>query len=810
MADLMGYNVDPEPVDISTDEPIPEPGMMVGAEGYSKQEQQNPYGPNFEMLPKELQDALRDLVTKFDSEEQTPRRAAIKASKKAREYWKGMQKIYWDDTEGRWSLPQEYLRMYGDVDEEQMPGSDFVVNIFQAFGLSFAAALSQALPTTKWQPQSAKQREDVATANVANDIADLIHHNNDVKQLQKDLAYYFWCDGMVGGYMRYVSDASRWGTHQEPVMQQTMQKMGEDAYSCPNCGGQTPVPDFLGMCSQCGQELGPENLMQSPELPVPTVKEILEVANGQEELTIVGRLELKTPSWAKVQWQFPLLVYETEQHKSKLKATYPHVRDKIGKGITVSSEDTYERTSRLNLTGTQTGGSSNDANNNLITFKRVWLRPWAFYSLEDPDKTSKLLEVFPTGCYCAFAGDVYCEARNETMDDSWRVTQALPGDGQNCPAVGEILLDINDLVNNFINQMSDIYEWGVPLTFMDSRLMDREALKSQTVQAGSVYFLNGKQGLTVNEGVKLTPQAQVPPDMLALLREFVGPLAQFLVGIFPALFGGDTGANDTFRGIALQRDQAMGRIGLIWSCVKRFWSDMDRLGVDCFRKNRFDDVEVPLEGKGGVWESQFIRQADLKGNINAYPDTNEAYPAMWAQQRGIFMDLLNVKDPLVQAFLSLPGNMEKGRNLIGLWDFEIPDEEIRTKQYREIDMMLQMAPTVQPPPMMADPMAPMAQPMVQSSIPVDKDTENHLVEASVCFDWMNSKEGQQVKQENRQGWDNVRAHYMEHLTFQMQQMQQQIMAQAAAAAPPGGDGKSSDTGPGPSKPANSESGNLIM
>ncbi len=40
-----------------------------------------------------------------------------------------------------------------------------------------------------------------------------------------------------------------------------------------------------------------------------------------------------------------------------------------------------------------------DALFNLITFSRTWIRPWAFYSIEDKSVRDALLALFPDGCY---------------------------------------------------------------------------------------------------------------------------------------------------------------------------------------------------------------------------------------------------------------------------------------------------------------------------------------------------------------------------------------------------------------------------
>ncbi len=105
-------------------------------------------------------------------------------------------------------------------------------------------------------------------------------------------------------------------------------------------------------------------------------------------------------------------------------------------------------------------------------------------------------------------------------------------------------------------------------------------------------------------------------------------------------------------------------------------------------------MEVTLLGAGAAFESKWIRLADLKGNLFSYPETDEQYPTLWSQQRAVLMQLLANPDPQIQAVLAHPENMALIKRLIGLEEFVIPDEESRTKQYREIAQMVGEAPVV--------------------------------------------------------------------------------------------------------------------
>ena len=368
---------------------------------------------------------------------------------------------------------------------------------------------------------------------------------------------------------------------------------------------------------------------------MPAAETRLRVPNGQEVITIVGGLELKTPPWAGEMHEYPYLQWNMEVHQARLRAAYPHAADKIGSPVATGMQE-YERLARLAQSqgGPLTEGG--DFNINLITFQRTWLRPWAFFALDDKSLRDELLQLFPDGAYVAFAGDSYCESRNENMDDHWRVLHALPGDGSSGrPALGDALISVQERFNTLSNLQIETYEYGIPPIYADSEVLDFDSLQNQTAEPGAHYPARSKPGQSLAAGFFQPAPAEVPPDLAEHAANLMGPVAQFLTGAFPALFGGAMANNDTAAGYSMARDQAMGRIGLVWRRMKFFHADVMLLAVDCFRRNRPNDVEVTLLGAGAAFESRWIRLADLKGNLFSYPETDEQYPTLWSQQRGV-------------------------------------------------------------------------------------------------------------------------------------------------------------------------------
>jgi len=231
--------------------------------------------------------------------------------------------------------------------------------------------------------------------------------------------------------------------------------------------------------------------------------------------------------------------------------------------------------------------------------------------------------------------------------------------------------------------------------------------------------------------------------------------------------------NDTAAGYSMARDQAMGRIGLVWRRMKFFHADAMLLAVDCFRRNRPNDVEVTLLGAGAAFESKWIRLADLKGNLFSYPETDEQYPTLWSQQRAVLMQLLANPDPQLQAVLAHPENMALIKRLIGLEEFVIPDEESRTKQYREIAQLVGEAPVIK-----RDDASGVE--LMLPSIMPDEFADNHATELEICMRWFSSDGGQAAKIDAPAGYANVRAHAMFHREYLLKQ---QRLAQQAQSGP---------------------------
>jgi hypothetical protein len=753
-----------------------EPGRTAPKEyGDPEKEQQQdpqlkPNMTNLEDVYPDVVKALKDLMVAFRNEGIVARRHQIRKAKQARLFWQGLHySLGWDADNMDWRMPfgsglsGAGLSFNDDKDAVEGGRYQFVTNFYQGFGLSFIAVVSQDVPSIEWYPQSAQSEEDIATAKAASDIEELIAQNNRVERLLAKIGYFLWTDGSVCAYVRYVADGQRFGFHDVPQMSIGEKKMGQDAFVCPSCGAETPPGNlFAGSaCPQCGWTLGQKDFREAPMVQVPQITSVRKVPNGQEVISIFGELEVDRPVYADSVEEMSYLRLTVEVHEGKLRAAYPDAADKIKPGNPNDADDVYARASRVSVKQGLPTTHPGDALYSQITFDRNWFEPWTFFSERVPKEIRpQLLKLFPDGAYCAFAGDTFCEARNENKADHWRILQALEGDGQNRPAVGTSLISVQERYNILSNIVQEREEFGIPPIYADPQVLDFDALADQTAEPGAHYPARARNGQPLAAGFFQPAPTNLSPDTMLLLQDLMGPVAQFLTGLFPAIWGGEMPDQKTASGYSMARDQAMGRLGLIWRGIKYFWADVMLLAVDCFRKNRPEDVEMPILGEDSEYEAKVIRMADLKGNLQARPEADETFPRLKSQQRAVLTQMLAGanENPMFAELIQEPANQETISRDLGMKDLVIPGKDSRDKALRTISLLLTQQPLViqgQPDMQTGAP----GQPQVLPSVAVD-ELDRHDLEFAECVRWANSASGQKAKMSNPAGYANVKAYAM--------------------------------------------------
>jgi hypothetical protein len=254
----------------------------------------------------------------------------------------------------------------------------------------------------------------------------------------------------------------------------------------------------------------------------------------------------------------------------------------------------------------------------------------------------------------------------------------------------------------------------------------------------------------------------------------------------------------------MSRAQALQRLQNNWKIFTMWWKAIFGKVIPMYIKEIKDDEHSVEKDEQGRFINVFIRRAELEGKIGRVElEANENLPLTWSQQKDIYMQLLENQNPKVQETISSPENIQMLANAIGLTQFVVPGEDDRTKQYEEINQLINSEPLIIPPDemmvMQAEQMGePPPQETEQPSIEVDPDVDNHDIEADICRRYLVSEAGRLLKIDNPLGYKNVLLHMKAHM----------LQIQLAMAPPVGPDGQPMAGPPGSASPLSQENANV--
>jgi hypothetical protein len=252
--------------------------------------------------------------------------------------------------------------------------------------------------------------------------------------------------------------------------------------------------------------------------------------------------------------------------------------------------------------------------------------------------------------------------------------------------------------------------------------------------------------------------------MLQYLKELMVEIPQFLTGISAILFGQDQTGDKSGKALSIQQNMAMGRMGLPWGVMKRFYARMMEQAIRLAGKLG-GDRRVGVPDSSGKIETIAVREAQLNGKVRCFPVADQNFPESWTAKRGIYMQLLQEgnTDPVMKQILTHPRNQQLAKKLIGLEELEIPGADSWNKQMKEIAQLLAETPnqvelpTTVPNPMTQEPEE-IVKPQMVPSLGIDAVWDDNEAEFLTIKIWVNRAEGQAAAKENPEGFKNVKLH----------------------------------------------------
>jgi len=697
------------------------------------------------------------------------RREEILAVWEAELFWRGFQHLLPMRSGFGWEFASPGTG-YGPGE----PGfrSMFETNFYLVYGMSIVSALTRQVPKTIFQPVCPKEDADITAAGAANKLVNVIIRNNNFLSLMSDMARFLWTDGRCSFYTRYMKDGQRFG-------------FGE-AEEAVNPEEESEI--------EAGKEPEPKKSKRGDP-------------RGQTIVTVHGALEVKLPVKANCQAEAGWLVFSKEYDLPVAKGMYSKQADKIKLSRGGPAGDDIDRLARVNTKlGVQDNFVTSDSEAYDVTIQSVWLRDCSLLEIKDEQVRDELLEMSGgRGLRFTFCGQEFIEAKQESMDDHWTLCFALPGDGVHRPALGSPYIPVQKIINTLLELRNDYLVRGVPMKFMDNDMFDVEHIKDQTNTPGGTRPFVADATRPASDFVIFEPTIQYPQGLEeAILDLGRGQTAQLMTGVFPALSGDDAGqVAETMGGLKLQRDAALGRIGITWRYIKEAVAHVMLQCVQCLAENHDEDLYASQPKHGA--DPVMVELQDLKGKFYCEPSTDENFPESWSEIQNRVGELMMeaTANPALLDVINSPSNFSFLKKATGLVELVIPKQESAEKQLGEIELMKKSGPL--PNPAFADiqqkiqaaqaaaqnpELAEIAQQQLQqlqqqaqqippeiSSVEVDPDIDDHDTEYQVCLEFLRSPQGRALKDgttEEMAAYENIKLHCLEHQKLAQKNAEQNI------------------------------------
>lgn len=780
--------------DTSIEVPKLPPGTLIGTEVSHREAL---------TLTLEEKNALRELARTVQQRDMPAYREEVIRVWEKRLFDRGHQHLlpqYAGGSLAGWSLPA--------VGSGYGPGEDndrsiFETNIYNPNMKIIVSVLTREVPHVRFEPSDLDDDADITAADKADELQPQIDRNNKLISLMAEMGRFLWTDGRSTVFTRYIKDGTRFG-YQKPKLeaeeQETVpedEEQIEEEEEAEGDGGELSgdeadqsdeAEDGEG-AGESSEDGSSDNEPRESE-PEPRGWPVIEVLGALESKFPIKEDDLPGCNWAQVSREIDLQV---------ARARYPEMASDIKASTGGPGGDDVDRLARINVRlGVLDNFVTSDSAAYDVTEQITWFRAAALLEVKTKEERDSLMKKASTrGLRVIFCGETFCEARSISMEEQLTVVHAQPGDGMHRPGLGDWLIPIQKVINNWSELADDYFTRGVPAKWMDNEMFSVEKLRDQVNMVGAVHPFDREPGVQMTEAIFEETPVVIPAQLWESIQFYTMELPQLLCGAYNALSGaGDTQATDTFGGMLVQRDQAIGVIGLPWRNIKEAMCSVKRQAIQCLAWSHEEGVRV----KRGE-EAVLIEMEDLKGNILAFPEVDENIPESPTQKQNRMTNLWNdaAANPQVAEFVYTPDNLEIFLRSFGVKGFYLPQVVSRDKQLGELAELLRSGPVpnpkirqlkkqlvmlqaqalqaaqtgAAPDPAMVQQSQQLQHQITQltatapqvSSVEIDEEADDHVTEAAVCWKAMMSPRGRKLKngdEDEQAGYQNMRLHWGEH------------------------------------------------
>ena len=724
-------------------------------------------------IPEDVKAFLFDCEKSCETEDGYIRSLQIKTWKKLEEYWHGVQYIFWNEIAQDWCSPSNGLS-FGATGEDTRdsvgPFYDYVINMYKAHGESIISALSQSIPVREYSPADADETDDLTTAQAKNHLAIIYQKNIKAKLRFIDALFKLYNQGLVAAY-RYREGDKDFGIHQVPRYKK--EKVKNAHFYCPQC--ETEIPDTgnpseIPTCQNCNMQ-GKEETTEEEQIVQDGFDDI---PKEKERLDINGPLNVKVPYYARVQKEIGYLIWYLEDHYAHARSIYPEWSEEINPDAGESKER-WARTPSSYSTAWR--GGSEDTN--LVSIKRVWLRPWMYFGnvtnkqYVNSEVKDWLDENCPDGIHYVHIGKNLVDWDNECLDKCWTLGKSGPSTFIHSDPVGAGIAPIQEMTNQMANLTLQTIEYGIPALFADSRILNRDVWSSQDSSPGTITTVRKPPEFqSLAEGF-YEQKIATPSKELESFRARLDQDAEFVVGDQPTISGKSfESGTRTLGEYNSSYQKSLARLRLLYDYVTDWWTSVVDKGVNAMENDikEYGDAENTVIKNQGQFENIKVEKKDLSGSASILQETSENFPISSDQKMGMLMQLIQLQNPMVESVVGHPENAHIITEAFGFPELYIPGEAQRFKALVAIKKLLKVEPSEDPTKQSQPIEGPNGE--IIPTLQPDPLVDDEEVQIAVFKYFLSSEKGMQILDTNPMGYANCKG-YLDLMTKSYTDKQQQ-------------------------------------
>ena len=647
----------------------------------------------------------------------------------------------------------------GQQEDDEDELNQWIVNDFRSDVRKFIAVLGTKAPNMTGRPRWASDPDGINRARVGSETSHALHSEWTLDQKMPQIVEGIALRGPVFYHTPWVVDAERLGSTEIETFAPQQIKLEDDYYECRICGGASPVT--VTNCTECGAELSPAELVEGPSetLEMPT-GQTQKYPNGTVELNIYSALEVTTLFYIESVKDAPWLVLDREKDPAwiveKLDPKLEKLKQEFASGSLVVSEQdntmTQGQTART-LDGNPYGPGRNDN----WTLSEVFLRPMMYhyvsrccgeYAAEGEAEAiiKTLKERYPRGLKIARVGKHILSKANVSIDDEWAVTKSDTGKYLWDDPYFADYLQIQDMMNDAWSLEVALRMRAFSVTYFDPQRLHPDSVNRRILPGEHVPMVGTGIGNISDALYKSTP-TDIEPESHAYIMT-LRDIARELVGLMPAVFGGDD-PTQTAEQARRKLNQALMVLAVVWNNIRTGLTKATYNAV--LQLARYSGGTIV--SSGGSPETSSVRELPALGEVlkgGWFLESDQAIPMNWSQLKDWVMGLMNAPadSPFGSAIGAYdPSNLEKINEGVGLPGWKIP----KLNAYRKFMTVIRQLLSESPIPGGVDPVT--GDQIFTSSIPYDSFLYDADLVVSAVREWIYDESNAEF--EGTPGYDNL-------------------------------------------------------